>query len=107
VVPARIVHKLAVVVGAEVAGLAWVVVVVVVAAVVGDANVVAVIARWLAFGVIAGVVVVVVGNLCWFGLRDWARIAISCACDVGLFLHLAAIRFGFCDFGRFGQCGGD
>jgi len=74
-VPARIVHKLAVVVGAEVAGLAWVVVVVVVAAVVGDADVVAVVAHWLAFGVVAGVVVVVVGNLCWFGLRCWGRIA--------------------------------
>jgi len=73
-VPAWIVHKLAVVVGAEVTGLAWVVVVVAVAAVVGDADIVAVVVRWLAFGVVAGVVVVVVGNLCWFGLRCWGHI---------------------------------
>jgi len=49
-----------------------VVVVVAVAAVVDDADVVAVVVRWLAFGAIAGVVV---GNLCWFRLHCRGRIA--------------------------------
>jgi len=74
-VSARIVHELAIVVGAEVAGLEGVGIAAAVAVAVDDADVVAVVARWLAFGVVAGVVVVVVGNLCWFGLRCRGRIA--------------------------------
>jgi len=106
-VPARIVHKLAVVIGAEVAGLARVVVAVAIAAaaVVDDANVVA---HWLAFDTVG--VVVVAGDSRWLWLLDRARIAISYACDVGLFLRLAAIRFSFSGFGDFGlqwRCGGD
>ena len=58
VLAAWIVHELAVVAGAEVAGLAWVVVAVVDAAVVA----VAVVARWVAFDVV-GVVVVVARDL--------------------------------------------
>jgi len=88
-VPARIVHKLAIVVGTEVAGLARVVVAVAVAAaaaVVDDADV---IAHWLAFDTVG--VVVVAGDSCWLWLLDRACIAISYACDVSLFLRLAAI----------------
>jgi len=65
-VSARIVHELAVVVGAEVAGLAWVgavvaVAMIAVAAVVDDANVVA---RRLAFDAVVVVVGAVVVALC-------------------------------------------
>jgi len=75
-VSTRIVHELAVVVGAEVAGLEGVGIAAAVAVAVDDVgDVVAVVACWLAFGVLAGVVVVVVGNLCWFGLRCQGRIA--------------------------------
>jgi len=94
-VPARIIHKLAIVVGAKVAGLARVVVAVAIAAaaVVDDAEVVI---RWLALDAVAVIVgavviamrclafdvtvgggVVVLGNLCLLRLRYRGRIAIS------------------------------
>jgi len=58
-VPARVVHEVAVVTGAEVAGLVWV------AAVMADVDGVAgaVVAHWLVFDVVVGVVVVVAGDL--------------------------------------------
>jgi len=84
-------------------------VVIVVAAVVDDTDVVA---RWpafdavvvvalrrLAFDVAVGVVVVVT-DLCWLWLCNWGRIAGACACDIGLFLHLAAFWFRFGGFGQ-------
>jgi len=94
-VPAQIIHKLAVVVGAKVAGLARVVVAVAIAAaaIIDDAKVVA---RWLALDAVAVVVsavviavrclafdvavgggVVVLGNLCLLRLRYQGRIAVS------------------------------
>ena len=98
-VPTWIIHKLAIVVGAEVAGLARVVIVVAIAAaaVVDDTNV---IACWLAFDTVR--VVVVARDSRWLWLLDWACNTISYACDVGLFLRLAAIRFSFSGFGNFG-----
>jgi len=58
-VPPRVVHEVAVVAGAEVAGIARV------AAVTADVDGVAdaVIARWLVFDVVVGVIVVVAGDL--------------------------------------------
>ena len=50
----------------------------------------------LAFGVVAGVVVVIVGNLYLLWPRGQDRIAISCALD--FFWLCAIIRFGFCSF---------
>jgi len=94
-VPAWIIHKLAIVVGAKVTGLARVVVVVAIAAaaVIDDTEVVA---RWLALDAVAIVVgaiviavrclafdvavgggVVVLGNLCLLRLRYQGRIAVS------------------------------
>jgi len=102
VVPTQIIHKLADVI-AKVAGLARVVVVVVIAAA-------AVVACWLAFDAVGRVFMVVVGNLRLFWLLDQACLAISYGCDVGLFLHLVAIRFSFGGFGDFGlqwRCGSD
>ena len=124
---ARIVHEIAIAVDAEAVGLAWVVVAVTAAIViirclvfgvvtgvvmvtvaaaevaivgdVGDADDVAIIARQLAFSVAVKDTVVAVGILRLLWLRDRACIPISCACGVGLFLHLVAIRFGFCGFG--------
>ena len=77
-VSAQIIYELAIVVGAEVAVLAYVGVVVadaiavVVAAIVNDADVVA---HWLAFDVVR--VVVVAGDLRWLWLRYWGCIAVS------------------------------
>jgi len=80
-----------------------------VAAVVDDANV---IAQWPAFDAVVIValcrlafdvairVVVVVTDLCWLWLHNWGCIARACACDISLFLHLAAFRFGFSGFGQ-------
>jgi len=74
-------------------------VVIVVATVVDDADVVAwwpafdavviVALCCLAFDIAVGVVVVV-ADLCWLWLCNWGHIARACACDIGLFLHLAA-----------------
>ena len=74
VVPAWIVHKLAFVVGAEVAGLARIVIVVAIAAaaIVDNTDV---ITRWLAFDTVR--VVVVAGDSHWLWLLDWACITIS------------------------------
>jgi len=85
------------------------VVVIAVAAIVDDADVVA---QWpafdavvvvalhrLAFDVAVGVVVVV-ADLCWLWLCNWGHIAGACACDIGLFLHLVAFRFHFGGFGQ-------
>ena len=67
-VPTQIIHKLAVVVGAEVAGLARVVVAVAIAAaaIVDDADV---IARWLAFDTVGVVVVAGDSRLVLLGLK--------------------------------------
>jgi len=110
-VSAQIVHELAIVVGAEVAGLEGVGIAAAVAVAVddvGDADDVATVARWIVFDAVG--VVVVAGDSRWLWLLDRAHIAISYACDVGLFLRLAAIRFSFGGFGDFGlqwRCGGD
>ena len=114
-VAARIVHASAVVV----AETSWVVCAVVVVAadvvvvvdvagfaaavpnvggVAGAAEVVAigVVVCLLAFGVVAGVVVVIVGNLYLLWPRGRDRIAVSCALD--FFWLCTVIRFGFCSF---------
>jgi len=105
-VSAQIVHELAVVVGAEVAGLEGVGIAAAVAANV-DGVAGAVVARWPVFDVVVRVVVVVAGDSRWLWLRYRARVAVFCACNVGLLLHLAAIRFGFSDFSWWWRCGGD
>jgi hypothetical protein len=125
IVAAWIVHELAL---AAIASACRVVclVVVVVAAVVGDASVtdiedveciatvvagtVVVTARCLVIGVVVGVVVVAI-NLCWLYLHNWVRVAVSSAWDIGLFCHFAAIwfdfGFGFCSgFGWIERCDG-
>ena len=106
IVPARVVHKAAVVADADVVVVAADVVVV------GVAGDVAVVARWLAFGAIVVVVVVIAGSFkfTWLWLRHWVRIAVTYTCGVDFFLCSAAIRFGFSGFGCFGwsgRCGGD
>ena len=124
---AQIVHEIAIAVDAKAVGLAWVVVAVATAIIivhclvfsviagvvvvavaaavvamvsdVGDADDVAIIVHWLAFSVAVEDTVVAVGILHLLWLCDRACIPISCACDVGLFLHLVVIQFGFCGFG--------
>ena len=72
------------------------------AAVGDDAGRVAVVARWLAFGAVVWIGVVVGKNLGLPQLRcHRVGIADTCACDVGLFLHSVAIQLGFGGFGDF------
>jgi hypothetical protein len=52
-------------------------------------------------------VAVAAGDSHWLWLRYWGRIAVICACYVGLLLHLAAIQFGFGGFSWQWQYGGD
>ena len=90
----QIVHELAIVVGAEVAVLVWVVVAAAIAAVVDNADVVAIVTCWLAFDavdVVVGAVViavrcldvtvrggvVILGNLCLLWLCYQGRITVS------------------------------
>ena len=114
-VAARIMHESAVAVAetswvvCAVAAVAAVVVVVVcgsgfaasvacVGGVAGAAEVgaIGVVACLLAFGVVAGVVVVIAGNLYLLWPRGRARIAISCALD--FFWLCVVIQFAFCGF---------
>jgi len=109
-VSTQIIHELAVVVGAKVAGLEGVGIVAAVAVAVddvGDADDIATIAHWIVFDAVRVVVVVVAGDLCWLWLRYRACVTVFCACNVGLLLHLAAIRFGFGDFSWQWRCGSD
>ena len=75
--------------------------------VLNNVGAIAVVACWLAFDAIVGVVVDVAGNLRLFRLRGRVCIAVSCA-FVGLFFCLAVIanRIGFGGFGWIGRCGG-
>ena len=89
-----IVCKLAIVIGAKVTGLAWVVVAVAIAAVVDNADVVAIVACWLAFNAVVIIVsavvvavccldvtvrggVVILGNLCLLWLHHQHHITVS------------------------------
>jgi len=91
-VPTQIIHNLGVVACTKVV----VAVTAVADAVVVVAAVIATVVCGLAFDVIAGVVVVVAGDLCLLWLGGWTCIASTCA--LGFFLLYVVIWFGFCGF---------
>ena len=61
-----------------------------------EVGAIGVVACLLAFGVVAGVVVVIAGNLYLLWPRGHARVAVSCALD--FFCLCVVIRFAFCGF---------
>jgi len=67
------------------------------AVVVGAKVAIVVVTCWVVFDAVR--VVVVAGDSHWLWLCYRACIAISCACGLGLLLHLVGIQFGFGDFG--------
>jgi len=60
------------------------------------AAVIAAVVCSLAFDVVAGVVMVVTGDLCLLWLGGWTHIALTCALD--FFLLCMVIWCGFCGF---------